>query len=259
MKGTITRLLFPVAAGLLVLAAACGGDGGNTGKTDSDRPAVQVQATAAPPEGVKPPARTDTKPGGRLQAGGGTCEVTVTGDEAATFKAPSGLGAVATDYWFTEDEIRQSLRWLASGEGKSKEQVEHEANEAMRKDPRVSLLGLNCDPKERPQAGSISFLVGKGSRYADMPFGPKRYVIAAGLGTGDGVRAGEFGVLLTVNGTPYKPAAPGELSITRFDASAIAGTFRFDAVEVVAKGAPKRITVAGTFDYGCVGGAVCKR
>ena len=129
----------------------------------------------------------------------------------------------------------------------------------MRKGPRVVLLGLNCSSAERPQAGSISFVPGQGSRYADVPFAPKRYVIPGALGFGGGVRPGEVGVLVTVKDTAYKAAEPGELNITKFDASGIAGTFRFNAVEVAATGTPKRITVEGKFDYGCAGGAVCKR
>ena len=258
MKGIFPRLLVPLAAGLFAVSVACG-DSADNSKADTGRSAEPPQAAAPPPADSISAARPPVKPADGLQVGGGSCEVTVTGDESASFKTPGGLGAVATDYWFTEDEIRQSLRWLVSGEGKSKEQVERELDEAMAKEPRVTLLGLGCADAKRPQADGISFVVGKGSRYADMPFAPKRYVIAAGSGTGDGVRTGQFGVLMTVNGTPYKPAEPGELNITKFDRSGIAGTFRFIAVEVVPKGAAKRITVEGTFDYGCVGGAVCKR
>jgi hypothetical protein len=52
---------------------------------------------------------------------------------------------------------------------------------------------------------------------------------------------------------------PGELTITKFDKTGIAGSFTLKGTEQFAFGAPaKKITIQGTFDYPCDGGQNCK-
>jgi hypothetical protein len=50
--------------------------------------------------------------------------------------------------------------------------------------------------------------------------------------------------------TSYHLTAPGKLEITKFDATGITATFGFEAE---ARDKPQRVTVKGSFDFGCLG------
>jgi hypothetical protein len=99
---------------------------------------------------------------------------------------------------------------------------------------------LNCTGS----AANISFMAKQQSVDALPAFGPEKYVF------GKGER-------LTVMGRVENELLThitGELDVTTFDASRIAGTFQL-AGQV--KGAP--VTVSGRFDYTCPGYSACAR
>ncbi len=268
MKRLISYMLLPATAGILLLSTACGGgdDGGQFGKPGS------LSSGAIGEDGKSPEKLADEiiKMAGqdpktiaaaveKATAGPGRCEVTVSGDESLSFRSGGGAAAVGTDYWFSEDELRESFKQMARIFGeKSKAEIDREVEEQMKSDPRMMLLVLNCGDAG-DETGSVSLMPADGSTYADVPFGPKTYPIAKGGVLGGGARAGEFSVIFSAGDGVYALDEPGELKVTKFDKSGIAGTFSFKASERFATGTPKKVAVQGTFDFGCTGGANCKR
>ena len=277
------RIIAILAACALLPLAACGGDdgtptsapragtastatssaspGGTTAPSDTATGEPSETATAAetgtpPPEETVTPEETATAP---VDTSKGSCQTKISGDETIEFTGSGGVSAVGTDYWYTEDEMREILRQIASfGEGKTDEQIEQEVEDGMQLDPRFILLLLNCvDPSGSP---SISLSPSSGSKYADVPYEARTYVIKAGEGLfGGSETPGEFGVLMTVGETSYRVSVDGEINITKFDGSGIAGTFSFGAEDIFpAEGqTAKVITVEGSFDFACNGQSVC--
>jgi hypothetical protein len=185
----------------------------------------------------------------------GKCTFTVTGDVALTVDAvatkspPNGKAMATADYWQTDDQIRSALQMLGGLDSKkSKDAIKAEVDEAMKKDPKFMLLLVNCGA----EGGSLNFVPGKDSKYADIPFKAGKYPIAAGT-----AKAGELDV--TVNLRPptghksFEVSEPGAMDITKFDATGVAGTFTFKAKSRDGKA----IEIKGSFDYPCVGVA-CK-
>jgi hypothetical protein len=111
--------------------------------------------------------------------------------------------------------------------------------DAMKGDPKNYALIFNC------AAGDlrISFLPGNGSKYADVPFGPKKYTVIPGS-----AKAGEMQVLASLKGKSYRVSEPGELDVTAFSANRFAGTFAFKAQAI---GTKEAVAVTGKFDYPC--------
>ncbi len=244
------------ALALLVaaLAAACGGGGGDD---DSDGGSPGDDSTADGPK-----ATATSKPGSTNSGKG--CELKVTGDKeisAKTAYSASGSGAGA-DYWSSDDEIRAALLALvkAGNAGISDADAKKKVDEEMKKDPRLFLLIVNC-VAPKPDDASISFFPGDESKYADVPFGPKKYTLPPDGGLGGGANAGEFSVLFSIGDHFFAVTEPGELNITRFDSNGVAGTFKFTAKEseFLADGKPLSVKVEGSFDYPCLGGSKCKK
>ena len=115
----------------------------------------------------------------------------------------------------------------------------------MKKDPRLFVFIMNCGGEHV----TVSMLPGKGSRYADVPRAPKKYVVTKGAG------AGEFNVLLNAADGTFSVKAPGTLEVIRFDSSRIEGAFAFEAEERFGK--KRNVKVAGTFEFDCVGSQSC--
>jgi hypothetical protein len=203
------------------------------------------------------PAETATEPG---DTSNGTCDVRVSGDETLAYHGSGGPSAAGTDYWYTDDEMREILRQLASfGGDLTAEQLDAQVAEDMMKDPRYILFVLSCVSPDG--TGSISLLPSSASKYSDVPFAAKEYVIKAGEGSFGGTETpGEFSILMTLGDSSYKVGTDGTLDITKFDNSGIAGTFSFGADEVFpADGTTaKVITVEGSFDFRCTGPSVCE-
>jgi len=280
MNRYLASLLVPAAAGLLALTVACGGGGkpGTAGFAEAQAGDFASDTTATSPQDLAKqietvvkesqqategavtrtgpvaaaPKATTAKPS-KSSAGG--CEVKVTGDVSLTFKSAAGSGSAGSEYWFGKDELRGAFTEIAKVlDPKSASEVEKAAKQAS--DDPWMLLILNCDGAE----GGISLFPGVRSGYGDIPFGPKSYTIASGGLFGGGAKAGEFTALVTLGDDLYGLDEPGELKVTKFDKSGVAGTFSLKAGERFTFGAsPKKVTLQGTFDFPCDGGSVCKK
>jgi hypothetical protein len=197
----------------------------------------------------------------------GFCEMKITGDRTVSFREPkvvvtgsssydeqmkAARVSAASDRWLSEGHIRTMLSATSRVTGKNVE-------EAMKKDPRLFALTMTCSN----EAVTLTFLPAAGSKYADVPFGPKKYVItdskvASGApGFGNQGKPGEFVVsaMMVKSGSEklnYATSAPGVLDITSFDAKGVKGTFSFKAVQRYAKPG-ENISVSGSFSLPCEG------
>ena len=197
-----------------------------------------------------------------VKTGAGTCEVKVTGDLTLSYKGQGGASAVGSDYWLTDDEVRNAVSMMTGlGSNASDAEKKKAVDAAMKNDPRLYLLILNCVSGTGDTKNSLSLLPSGGSKYADVPFKPGQYTIPKGGLLGGGDKPGEFSVLLSLGKDAYKVSEDGKLSITKFDKTGIAGSFSFKAEQGFPKdnAAPKKISVDGTFDFPCSGGGNCKK
>ncbi len=229
---------------MLVTVAALNGCGKESATTsDPGMPSPGTPAVAAAVAVGKP---------------AGTCEVTVTGDYALTYTAiatkgppPNGNAMAASDYWMSDDELRQGLKMMNNvfdGKKLSEAEIEKKTDEDMKKDPRFYVLLLNCG---NDADGSVT--LGASGKYADVPYKAAKYVIAQGS-----VKPGEFSAMTNVRKPEHQSfsvAEPGEIVLTKFDATGIAGTFSYKA-QTFDKS--KSVTVNGKFDYPCSGNSICK-
>lgn len=215
--------------------AACGKS--SNGTAGSNPPSPAGPATKAPVEAAAPGPQD-------------RCEVHVTGSRTVDIIGtkprgrPSPEVNAGSEYWMTEDELRNALAMMQriGGDKPSKAEVERKLEEAMKKDPRLWLLIMNCSTDD----GFLNLSASNSSRSRDIPFGPHTYVIASDA------KAGEFTKMFSLKQgkhTSYHLAAPGKLEITKFDATGITGTFGFEAED----GQSQRVTVKGSFDFGCAG------
>jgi hypothetical protein len=195
------------------------------------------------------PASADTAGGAAATGPQDHCEVHVTGAQTVDILGTKPRGhregdvSAASEYWYTDDELRSALGTMMriGGDKPSKAEVERKVDEAMKQDPRLWLLLFNC----KTDAGFLNLSASNSSKSRDIPFGPHTYAIASEP------KAGEFGAMFMLKQgkpTSYHLAAPGKLEITKFDTTGITGTFGFEA-----SSAGKQVTVKGAFDFGCIG------
>jgi hypothetical protein len=186
------------------------------------------------------------------------CEITVSGDSTATIKADAprdlqGKLATSTDYWLSDAQLRTALNMLQSMDGKSTDEAKQKKiDEAMKKDPRFMVLLINCLTDD----GGVTFTAADKTRYADIPMKPASYALVPT----EHPKPGELTVFFHVVGggkrESYSVREPGKLTLTQFDRKGIAGAFTFKA-EQRGKGS-KKVSVTGSFTYGCVGDACQK-
>ena len=188
------------------------------------------------------------------------CEVHVTGDETFSFtgtrpRGQRGGGKIIaeTDYWMTDDELRQALSVIASLGKKSAADTDAAVAAGMAKDPRFMLLIVNCGVDGQ---GFFNLSPTNGSRYEDVPYKPATYRLASG----HTAKPGDFRAMISIEPggkhEGFSVVDGGTVELTRFDDTGIAGTFAFDATSY---SGDKKVKVTGRFDYGCGAGSHCKR
>jgi hypothetical protein len=228
----------------LAALAACGKSSSGSGGGASGTSASGAPASGAPAAADGPQDR---------------CEVHVTGDLSMNMIATrrrsdphAGGGKVmaGTEYWMTDDDVHSALKTMAGVMSKkSDDEIAAEADAGMKKDPRLMLLLINCGNED----GHLDLGPLADSKYADVPFKPGTYRLV-----GTGAKPGDFGGMVgfTAGGKrdSFSISEPGQLALTKFDLTGIAGTFHFKAKNF--KG-DKSIAVDGSFDYGCRG-TICK-
>ncbi len=204
---------------LLILVVGCG-------KSDkpADKPADKAADKSADTKAADKPAPAPTP----SAPADDRCEVKVEGDVTATAVHAGGPGAVGTDYWMSKDELHQAVAMLQKDPAK--------VEEAMKKDPVFYLLLMNCGGGDV----GLSFFPNMTSKYADVPFAPKKSVF--------GTKPGDYTALLSLSHKGYMPDPGGTFDVTKFDKTGISGTFAFEATGMSKK---DHVKVSGTFNYKC--------
>ncbi|MEX2081777.1 MAG: hypothetical protein WEC33_09195 [Dehalococcoidia bacterium] len=230
---------------------ACGGGDGDDGQGD---PAGNGDDDDG--DGGNGDGDDDDGENGDGEQGRGACNVTVSGDIETTFVAPGGAAALGTDYWLSEDQLRSALEFLYEFEGGlSEDEQEAEVDRLVEEFPGdevlVYIFLMNCD--EPDGENYIGLFPGPDATYADVPFGPATYTIAAGGLFGADAGPDEFGALITIQDedgeqVSFAVSEPGTLMIEEWDDDHVAGTFTFRAEEVLADAEPREIEVTGNFD-----------
>lgn len=222
--------------GIALTVAACGKSSNGTAGSN------------APPPGAPPASAT-----GAAAAPGpqDRCEVHITGAQTLDIigtkprGSPSPKISVGSEYWMTDEELRDALGMMMriGGDKPSKQDVARKVDEAMKKDPRLWLLIMNCST----DAGFLNLSASNSSTSRDIPFGPHTFVISSDP------KAGELGGMFSIQQgkhVSYHLAAPGKLEVTKFDATGITATFSFEAQT---HDNSQHVTVNGSFDFGCAG------
>jgi hypothetical protein len=158
--------------------------------------------------------------------------------------------AVASDYWTTDTEMRQSVdtmvRILDYEHKKTPAQLQQQADQRMKEDPKIAIASINC----MTQAGKLTLSPAAKSHYKDVPYAAKSYRIG-----GFDAAPGEFMATFGLGDPPVFYLKPkGTVEITKFDNTGLAGTFDF----VATSREGKSVKVSGTLDYPCNGRSICK-
>lgn len=224
------KILIGIAVAAAV--AACKDDKGG-GAPAASQPSTGDTAGASPSE-----AASSSEPAGAVApSASGGCDISVEGSITMKDHAPANAASAGTDYWMSEDNLRSALGALEKDEAKIEKQ--------MKDDPRFVTLILNCTGTH----AHVSFSPSNGSKYADIPFGPKKYKL-------QGEGPGSFHILGGIDGKSFR-TEKGTLDVTRFDDTGIAATFEFDAGFI---GSDDRVKVSGTIDFPCPQGyGKCKQ
>jgi hypothetical protein len=222
------------------------------GKTEPSTSDKTAPSTSPAPSSVAPADKAPAAPPttAKEPPADNRCEVVVEGDIKDRGVGPAASSSVGTDYWLSDSEIRTALEVMASLSKNKKRDIDAD----MKKDPRIMTLILNC---QTPRT-KVSFLPAPSSKYADVPFAPKKYKIAKGKS------AGVMRTMVTFEKDTgvWNVDGEGELDITKFDQTGIAGSFAFDVIEQTfgSSATPARkAKVTGTFAFKCTPGtANCK-
>lgn len=192
-------------------------------------------------------AAVDTSAPGDAEASaeGGSCTITVTGDVEQEVTYPQDPLSINTEYWLTEEQIRESIEFL---------EIEDTYEDFVSRDEPVLLwMEISCGAEYTQDTAGPSVLLAStdGTKGAQMPMGPGTYAVSGGIfdivGTPGTVIAG-------FNLSPEEPFSTvdgsGELVITSWDKSAIEGTVTFEVEEAFVD-QPRHATVQMDFSYIC--------
>jgi hypothetical protein len=177
---------------------------------------------------------------------GGECTITVSGDVEDTIVYPQSVFTFTSDYWATEDELREIVEFMGEDNvGRSYDEL------VSRGEPIIGWFIYNCVDPDDP-AGGVIVLPTNGTSPQQFPMGPGTYEVSGGLFDATGPVAtviSNFGVSSEEQFDPVPGS--GELTISRWDTEALEGTITFDGVESFAEGEPREINVMVEFTVMC--------
>lgn len=235
------KRLLVISSAVLLLVAGCGDDAATT--------TTEPGASAASTTTVGPGASDATTSTAVGPGGAGGCEVSVTGDVTESWTGPDDLSAFTSDYWYTEEELRQQFDFLGLGAERTFEDLTAAG------EPVFTFFLFNCSG---PGGELVSAFVSDATRRSDLPMGPGEYVIASGglLGAADAAPA-EFSVILGISDVESVWATEGgTFTIEAWDGESVRGSFAFAASEVLTE-TPRSVSVTGTFTVTCQASVSC--
>jgi|SRR3990170_849049 len=179
---------------------------------------------------------------------GGGCTVEATGTDPNSWTGPNDISAFTTDYWYTDDELRQQWDFLGDPTQGTFEEVVASGR------PVFTFFLFNC---QGPDQALVTLYVSDSTTRADFPVGPGTYPISTGFFGGAEARPAEFGVLYSPNSTEvWSLDGEGTLNITEWNGERLVGNFAFDAVEEFSE-SPGSVSVTGAFEITCQASTEC--
>lgn len=223
---------------LVIVVAACGGSAAPGGSTTSGATTTTTATT-----GATDPATTPV-------GSGGGCTVQVTGDQEVSWTGPDDVSAFTSDYWYTEDELRQQFDFLGDPTGGTFDEVLAAGR------PVFTFFLGNCSGSD---GQIVSLFVSDATTRADFPMAPGSFVIApSGLfGGGPDLPPAQFSVLFGADSEGvWGTDTAGTLEITEWNGARIQGSFAFTASERLVDN-PRTVAVTGAFAFTCRSSAAC--
>jgi hypothetical protein len=214
------------------LAAACGDD--DSGLVTSSDPGVTV------PGGFI----TVPNPG---SGGTGGCTVNVSGDLETSWNGPDNISAFTTDYWYTEEELRQTFEFVGT-EGSTFEAVMAAGRQVF------TFFLFNC---QGPDGELVTLSLSTGATRTDFPFGPGTYAITTGMfGSGE-MGPTDFSMIFAAGAEDvWAIDGTGSVTISEWNGEHLVGSFTFGALEQFATPA-RRVAVSGEFEVTCQASSSC--
>ncbi len=224
--------------GFSLLVVSCGDD-------DAGQVTTSVSATTTTAGGS---ATTDSgTTAATVPDVGVGCTVEVTGSDPTSWVGPDGTSAFTTDYWYTEEELREQWGFIGDPTRGTFDEVMASGS------PVFTLFLFNC---QGPDQALVSFYLGDTSTRADLAFGPGSYVVA-GQSFGTSLNPGEFAVIFAPNSTElWAIDGQGTINITEWSGEHLVGDFSFNAVEQFSD-SPGSVVVTGTFALTCQASVSC--
>jgi len=185
----------------------------------------------------------------------GHCAVTISGDVNAIVTSDETEASISTDFWETEQALRDRVAIVANeAESPMTAPLDRMTTDMLERNPKYNPMFILCG-----RNGVIVTLTPSlATRYEDLVFGPRQYMIAGDLGETEAPAAGTFVATVTMPTQPpdqvFRLWQPGAIEITRFDLTGLTGRFWFAAAVVAPREAiGRRIKVVGEFAFNCVG------
>jgi hypothetical protein len=156
-------------------------------------------------------------------AGGGHCQIDITGGATVSFTSTQDSGTLQMDYWLNP-AARSALALSADAQG----------------------FLMNCQDSK----GSVSLTTADGTTAAQLPEGPGTYEIRAQLGATGTPTPGQILTLVNLHDQNiWGVSETGTLTVTTLTASRFAGSFQ---MKIATKGSNNiSASVTGSFDLGC--------
>ncbi|MEK7252005.1 MAG: hypothetical protein AAB198_01945 [Actinomycetota bacterium] len=232
------RTVAVVLVGFSMLIAACGDDDlGRVATTAATT--VTTGATSTTGSGITA-ATVPPLDGG--------CAVEATGTDPISWTGPNDISAFTTDYWYTEDELRQQWEFVGDPTlGAFEERIASGL-------PVFTFFLFNCQGTEQ---ALVSLYVSDATTRTDFPLGPGTYPIRAGFFGGGDLGPAEFAVIFSPNATEvWGFDGEGVLNITEWSGERVVGNFAFNVVEQFSD-TPGSVSVLVSFEMTCQASAQC--
>jgi hypothetical protein len=233
----------PLVLGVVALiSTACGGGDDATDDTTGDsvgaESTVDQSQEGSVQDAVEPASDGgDSKPAS--DGGDGGCSVDVSGDVTASWTGPDDISSVGSDYWMSDDELREAYETFALDDDPPFDEARTTGQ------PIFTILLLNCAGDD---GNSVSLYASDASSYADVPEAAGTYPLVGGIDPPPATFSALFSLELGDDSLFRTDDAGGSVDITEWTDDRLSGTFQFGIVETFSD-APRAATVTGTFHF----------
>ena len=221
-------------------------------------PSAELQAPASPNRG-------EHKEEGLAASAPVVCRVDFSGSETLSIEGRWHAGRLGgkppqtlatSDYWMSAADLRRALELMHGMFDYEGEQTRtRRVEEDMHRNPVFTPLSLACHD-QREVGLDITGL--DSLSYEQVPFKPGRYVIHDSFAQDR--PQGAFTASIATPGDLFYRSAGGTLTVTRFDAGGVQGTFSLEAKPTEAD-RDEVLHIRGSFDFPCngMGESLCRQ